>query len=333
MNLFKLGLPKGVEILEFPDLTDALPYGIVNIETAQLRLATRIPQTPNEAASMPGFRTPTGTGDGDYCVFALDESSWVEDPNPLRPAWGVLVSFYRSFSTRAPEELLVKESNGMLQISSYRLGYDRNHVEQLNCGRTITLVDKAAVEDVVFLSDAGACKGSGYAFVDVPLHPGTYNVYVIEDSSKDPELAQGYFPDAHLQFGESVIRSVIAVHESKATGAYAEKYQLDSKKMTELTSAQEDLRVLGKANSGSPAYNAVLESFYISVHSQRFQHATSWCVQGLTFPVEESLTFREMLFDSVTSPRAIDLGWCVRTRGLDVAQVVIPPTFAHLFRS
>jgi hypothetical protein len=66
MGLFKRFIPKGVKSISFSGLSDALWYGVVSIETVELRIATKIPETNKGTAGPNTFTIQTGDGDGDY---------------------------------------------------------------------------------------------------------------------------------------------------------------------------------------------------------------------------------------------------------------------------
>lgn len=324
MGLFKRVIPKGIESITFPELSDALWYGVVNIETGEIRIATTIPEREDHSESN-SFSVQTGDGDGDYPVFALDEASWIDDPNPLRKAWGVCIPFFRGFDELCRTTLVEESADGAVNLSSFTLGYFPNQQEQLVCGKRISYVGDISVDDILYVFDVSAFRGSGNAFVDVPLHGGKYRIYVIEDTVRNLQM-DNYMKDAYTseewigQFEDyDVVRVVLVVHEEKIGLLNKKIYPLKIDTLREITKGLEGKDVAAKAVPGPNSYNAVMKSLWISIWSTRYLHATSWNIHGLTFPTKFAEEFESILedaFKEVDPNQKIDIEWCLSHRGI-----------------
>jgi hypothetical protein len=322
MGLFKRVIPKGVEIINLAELSDALWYGVVNIETAELRLATKIPEIREGTAKSNSFSIQTGDGDGDYPVFALDEAAWTDDPNPQRKAWGVCIPFYRGFDELCNKTLAQESDDGVVNLSSFTLGYFPDQQEQLVSGKRISYVGDLSIDDLLYVFDSSAHRGSGDAFVDIPLHSGTYRIYLIEDTVRDIQMdeymKEGYTPEEwSKQFDDyDVVRVLLVVHEEKIGLINKKIYPLNTGILQEISKRLEGKDVVAKVVPGPGSYNAVMKSLWISIWSTRYLHATSWNIQGLTFPPKFAKEF-ESILDGGTDPnQKIDVEWCINRRGI-----------------
>ena len=325
MGLFKRVIPKGVESISFSELSDALWYGVVNIETAELRIATKIPETNEEIAGPNTFSIQTGDGDGDYPVFALDEAAWIDDPNPQRKAWGVCIPFFRGFDDYCRKTLVEESEDGVVNLSSFTLGYFPDQQEQLVSGKCISYVANLTVDDLLYVFDSSSKRGSGNFFVDIPLHSGSYRVYLIEDTVRnlqlDEYMKEAYTPEEWSeQFDEyDVVRVLLIVHEEKIGLLNKKIYPLNSGIPQEISKRLEGKDVNAKAVAGPGSYNAVMKSLWISIWSTRYLHATSWNIQGLTFPPKFAKEFELILDDAYKASdpnQKIDVEWCVNRRGI-----------------
>ena len=157
--LSRFQVPKGVELFEFKDITDALWYGVVNIETAEVTVSAEIPESDSVAPGSDDFRICTGDGDGDYPVFLLDTENWIDDPDPMRPGWGLCIPFYRNFD-RVAWDTLVDESEDPPYVNSYTLGYLPDGPVQLIAGRVINYVADIDVDEYLLAFDSNAHRGS-----------------------------------------------------------------------------------------------------------------------------------------------------------------------------
>ena len=325
MGLFKRVIPKGVESISFSELSDALWYGVVNIETAELRIATKIPETNEETAGPNTFSIQTGDGDGDYPVFALDEAAWIDDPNPQRKAWGVCIPFFRGFDDYCRKTLVEESEDGIVNLSSFTLGYFPEQQEQLVSGKCISYVANLTVDDLLYVFDSSSKRGSGNVFVDIPLHSGSYRVYLIEDTVRnlqlDEYMKEAYTPEEWSeQFDDyDVVRVLLVVHEDKIGLLNKKIYPLNSGIPQEISKRLEGKDVNAKAVDGPGSYNAVMKSLWISIWSTRYLHATSWNIQGLTFPPKFAKEFELILDDAYKASdpnQKIDVEWCVNRRGI-----------------
>ncbi len=322
-------IPKNVDVFVLSKITDALWYGVVNIETAALKVSTGIADNQDIKINVTDLVIPTGDGDGDYPVFALDEENWIDDPDPLRPAWGVCIPFYRSFVGIA-EKTLLTEIEDKETLMSYTLGYFPNQQEQLNAGKIVTCIGEIKVTDKLFFSEATAYRGAGHAIVDIPLRAGNYSVYVIEDSVRDKSLDEylgDAYPDEELNDADNydVIRSLLIVHNSKVGFINKKLYPMNNAKLEEIKSRLESKDVVGKAVDGPSSYNAVGISFWISVWTTRESHAFSWNLQGLTFPKEHRKKFIELYKDSNGEGATKEqIDWSIYIRGLRKEDINFP---------
>lgn len=299
-------------ILRFEGVTDALWYGVVNIESAEVRIGVKIPQS-GEVLAEPDFRILTGDGDGDYPVFLLDEEAWLKDPDEMRPGWGVCIPFYRNFADKARETLL-QHYEDRLELSSYRLGYLVDQQEQLNCGSAVTYVGDFMVTDHVYVSDSLAHVGGDFAIVDVPLRPGKYCIFLIEGSSRDQSIDA--YRESSQDSDDLVVRSLILIHSEKVGATSQREFPKDPLKVQSIYERLRDREVSGKVNPGPRSENAVGRSFWVAVWGLRSRHALSWNIQGLTFPDEYSEPFREY-FASAGAVSEQDIDWTIKNRGLD----------------
>jgi hypothetical protein len=325
MGLFKRVTPKEVESINFPGLSDALWYGVVNIETAELRIATKIPEVYEATVGPNTFSIQTGDGDGDYPVFALDEAAWIDDPNPQRRAWGICIPFFRGFDEICHNTLVEESYDGIVNLSSFTLGYFPDQQEQLVSGKRISYVGDLTVDDLLFVFDSSSQRGSGNVFVDIPLHSGSYRVYLIEDTVRnlkmDEYMKEAYTPEEWSeQFDDyDVVRVLLIVHEEKIGLLNKKIYPLNSGLLQEISMRLEGKDVATKAVPGPGSYNAVMKNFWISIWSTRYLHATSWNIQGLTFPPKFAQEFESILEDvsKESDPnQKIDVEWCVNRRGI-----------------
>ena len=284
-------IPKGVETISFSGLTDALWYGVVNIETAELRIATTIPESSKETAGPNTFSIQTGDGDGDYPVFALDEAAWIDDPDPQRKAWGVCIPFFRGFDEYCHKTLVEESDDGGVSLSSFTLGYFPDQQEQLVSGKRISYVGELTVDDLLYVFDGNSQRGSGNAIVDIPLHSGGYRVYLIEDTVRnlqmDEYMQEAYTPEEWSeQFDDyDVVRVLLVVHEEKIGLLNKKIYPLNSGIPQEISKRLEGKDVAAKAVPGPGSFNAVMKSLWISIWSTRYLHSTTWYIQVLTFPL------------------------------------------------
>ena len=330
MGLFKKVLPKGVQSISFSDISDALWYGVVNIETADLQLTTEVPETDSSQQSTNSFSIQTGDGDGDYPVFALDDASWIDDPNPLRRAWGVCVPFYRKYDDICHKTLVQETEDGRVNLASFTLGYFPDQQEQLVCGKRISYVGNISVEEFLYVSDKSAKRGSGHAIVDVPLHPGKYFIYLIEDTVRNIELDE-YMKGAYsaeeweAQFEDyDVVRIILVVHEDKIGFLNKKVFPLSAEVPNEIAERLKNKDIALKAVQGPNSFNAVMKSMWVSIWSTRYLHATSWTIHGLTFPPEFAKDFESILFEAISqtdSNHKIDLDWCIQRRGINKTEI------------
>lgn len=327
--LSRFQVPKGVELFEFKDITDALWYGVVNIETAEVTVSAEIPESDSVAPGSDDFRICTGDGDGDYPVFLLDTENWIDDPDPMRPGWGLCIPFYRNFD-RVAWDTLVDESEDPPYVNSYTLGYLPDGPVQLIAGRVINYVADIDVDEYLLAFDSNAHRGSGDAFVDIPLHPGRYRVYLIEDHagegvlSEDLKTVSPALVSGDNAFDYDVVRILLVVHEDKVENSMRKAYPRNTARIAEISQRLADKNVVGKLVPGPRSYNAVLRSFWLSLWSTRPLHAISWNMQGLTFPPEFRGVFEDSFPEISHLAKRVagnDLDslfeWCVTVRGLD----------------
>jgi len=330
MGLFKKVTPKGISGITFGSVTDALWQGVVNIETASMKVSTEIPKSPNSTPKSNEFVIESGDGDGDYPVFRLDEKEWADDPNPLRPGWGFCVPFYRKLTELTQQTLLIEDSEDYL-LQSYTLGYFPDQQEQLNYGKEITFVSQLQVKDRVFISDSTAVRGSGDVFIDVPLHPGEYFIYVIENSVRDNELDE-YMKDSNPSGEQAndyedydVVRIVLAIHNEKIGLINKKIYPKNAGKLLEISDRLKEKNVMTKANLGPAAMNAVTTNFWVSIWSGRFSDAFSWNLHGLTFQGEFRKPFIELFKGgNGSSATTEEVERYIDLRGLEADSVKLP---------
>lgn len=330
MGLFKKVTPKGISAITFGTVTDAIWQGVVNIETASMKVSTEIPKSRNSTPKSNEFVIESGEGDGDYPVFRLDEKDWADDPNPIRPGWGFCVPFYRKFAELTQQTLLIEDGDHYL-LKCFTLGYFPDQQEQLNCGKEITFVSEIQVKDRVFISDSLAARGTGDVFLDVPLHPGKYFIYVIENSVRDIELDQ-YMKDGDPS-GEwakdyedyDVVRVVLAIHEEKIGMINKKIYPKNEDKMLEISDRLKEKDVMMKATLGPVAMNAVTTNFWVSIWSGRFSDAFSWNLHGLTFKGEFRKPFIELFKGgNGSSASTEEVQRYIDLRGLEADSVKLP---------
>jgi hypothetical protein len=220
----------------------------------------------------------------------------------------------------------VDESDeGVVNLSSFTLGYFPDQQEQLVSGKRISYVGDLTVDDLLFVFDSSSQRGSGNVFVDIPLHSGNYRVYLIEDTVRnlqmDEYMKEAYTPEEWSeQFDDyDVVRVLLVVHEEKIGLLNKKIYPLSSGISQEISKRLEGKDVAAKAVPGPGAYNAVMKSLWISIWSGRYLHAISWNIQGLTFPPKFAQEFESILDDAFKESdpnQKIDTEWCVNRRGI-----------------
>lgn len=318
MAIFKRVIPKDVQVLQFPDVSDARWFGVVNIESGSIKISTEIPISPSEGGTAQEFKIRTGDGDGDYPVFILDESDWLDDPNPMRQGWGVCIPFYEK-STELAERTLIVEDDDSKSVTSYMLGYLPGQEEQLNSGSEVSYIGDIEISDRIYVSDDAAYRGSHHAIVDCPLPQGTYRIYLIEGPARR-ELTE--------RVGEvyEVVRALILIHEDKVGKRNGRAFPRNHGKIAELDQRLRDKDVVGKVVAFPGALNAVTRSFWISRWSQRNLHAYSWILHGLTFDRGHRAAF-EHLYREINPSWSEDeelINLCVELRGLNRRDIVFP---------
>lgn len=326
MGFFKSAIPKGVEVLTFPSLSDGLLYGVVNIETARIKISKDIPEgNPNMGKE---FSIQTGEGDGDYPVFLFDEKEWFDDESPSRPGWGAFVPFHRNALESTLRDLVGEDERGEFLQSYSPVGYFPDKEFQFVAGRTITYVADIEVDGKLYLSEESAVKGSGHAFVDILLHNGRYLVFVIEDSMRDKEMddyLKEAFPEEKSLDEFDVISSLVIVHEDKLGKLNKTIYKKNPDRLAEIEERLAGKDVVGKVMTGPNSYNAVYRSFWIAVWSLRYKAAFSWNLQGLTFEKKYRHTFTQAFIDANGQSATQDqLEEAAKSRGINLSDANLP---------
>ena len=91
-----------------------------------------------------------------------------------------------------------ESDDGIVNLSSFTLGYFPDQQEQLVSGKRISYVANLAVDDLLFVFDSSSQRGSGNVFVDIPLHSGSYRVYLIEDTVRNLQMDEYMKEVGHL---------------------------------------------------------------------------------------------------------------------------------------